>query len=372
MNRAYVYELQPNSKQQYIIDNTIGASRFIYNTYLSIRKDIDELLGIKISKNKCYELYNDIIKKGNPFLSEVDSLALCNSEINLERAYANYYRDKEVGYPKYKKRHKAKLSYTTNNQKGSIRVIDDRHIKLPKLGIVKINMHRSIPSDYVIKSATVTKNRNGKYSISVLLYKEKEVITKVEPNNVIGLDYSSAHLYVDSNNNTCTYNGYYRIHEEKLAKEQRKLSKCKIGSNNYIKQKHKKQKVDDKITNSRKDFLHKESKKLADSYDALIVEDIDLRNISQGLLLGKSTNDNGYGMFRYMLQYKLEQCGKYFIKVGKYYPSSKLCSTCGAKKDELSLNERVYFCDTCHTSIDRDYNAALNIRQEGIRILGIV
>ena len=373
MNKAYVYELLPNNKQQEIINKTTGCSRFIYNQYLAIKKDIYELLGISINKKQCYLLYNDIIKAAYPFLKEVDSLALCNSEINLDRAFSNFYRDKEVGYPKFKNKHKAKLRYTTNNQRGSIRVIDDKHIKLPKLGIVSINLHRSIPSDFTIKSATISKNRSSnKYSISILLESEEKEIIKVKPTKVLGLDYSSTHLYVDSDNNTCNYNRYYRANETKLAKEERKLSKCKLGSNNYYKQKIKKNKVDSKIANSRRDFLHKESKRLADTYDVIVVEDINLQNISQCLSLGKSTNDNGFGMFRNFLEYKLNDRGKYFIKVNKFFPSSKLCSNCGYKKDKLLLSERTYTCSNCHTIIDRDYNAALNIKYEGMRLLNLV
>ena len=370
MNRAYLYELLPNRKQKEQINNTIGAARFLYNFYRAFRKANYYFLGISVSKNKCYEIYNDHIKSGYSFLKEVDSLALANSEINLDRAFSNFYRDKKSGFPKFKCKHKAKLSYTTNNQKGSIRIIDNSHIKLPKLGIVKINLHRNIPLDFAIKSATITKTRKGKYIISILLYKEIE-IKKIKPKNILGLDYSSSSLYVDSNGNVANHTKHYRINESKLARETRKLSKCKLGSNNYKKQRARKNRIDEKVKNNRKDFLHKESRRLANFYDAIIVEDINLRNLSQTLSLGKSTSDNGFGMFRFFLQYKLEELGKHFIKIDKFFPSSKTCSSCGYKKKKLSLGDRIFKCNNCNTIIDRDYNAALNIRNEGIKILGL-
>ena len=371
MNRAYVYELKPNKLQQEQIDNTIGATRFIYNYYLAFKKELYELEGISINKGNCYKICNDFLKVAYPFLKDVDSLALAISEINLDRAFTNFFRDKKIGFPRFKSKEKAKLSYTTNNQKGSIRIIDENHIKIPKLGIVKINMHRSIPNEFIIKSATITKTRALKYSISILLEKEEIKVEKVKPNKILGIDYSSANLYVDSEFSTCDYNGYYKANEKKLKKEQRKLSNCERRSNNYEKQRQKVLRTHNKVSNSRKDFLHKETRKLANDYDAIIIEDINMQNISQALSLGKPTNDNGFGMFRSFLKYKLEEKGKHLIKVDKFYPSSKKCSSCGNIKDKLSLNTRIYICEACHTTIDRDYNAALNIKQEGIRLLSL-
>ena len=170
---------------------------------------------------------------------------------------------------------------------------------------------------------------------------------------------------------------YFRENQSKLIKAQKRLSR-KIGSKksetkskNYLKQLNKVNMVHTLIANQRKDFLHKKSRELANTYDVVVVEDIDMKNISQGLRLGKATMDNGYGYFRDLLKYKLERNGGALVKIDKWYPSTKTCSCCGNKVKSIPLGQRVYICDKCNTVIDRDYNAALNIKDEGIRTLGL-
>lgn len=210
--------------------------------------------------------------------------------------------------------------------------------------------------------------------LPVLFEYEEEIPVKTV-NKVLGLDYSSNSLYVDSNNHKCGMPHYFRENQSKLRREQRKLSR-RIGSkkdetksNNYLKQLNKVNRVHLKTANQRKDFLHKESRKLADEYDVICVEDINMQSISRCLKLGKATHDNGFGMFREMLKYKLEQNGGQLIKVGKWYPSTKTCNCCGNKVKSIPLGQRIYSCEKCGTVIDRDYNAALNIKDEGLRIL---
>ena len=161
---------------------------------------------------------------------------------------------------------------------------------------------------------------------------------------------------------------FYRNTEKKLAREQRKLSRCQKGSQNYKKQKKRVALCHEKTRNQRKDFQHKLSTSLAESYDAVCVEDLDLKGMAGGLHFGKGVHDNGYGRFLSMLEYKLEERGKYLIKVDRYFASSKICSACGKKKAELSLSERIYYCE-CGNRMDRDVNAAVNIMKEGRRIL---
>ena len=185
----------------------------------------------------------------------------------------------------------------------------------------------------------------------------------------IGLDYSSPDFYVDSDGNDAGVPHFYRTMEAKLAREQRRLSKMTKGSNNYAKQKIKVDKLHRKIANQRKDFCHKLSRKIANSYDAVCVEDIDLRAMSRSLNLGKSTTDNGFGMFRVFLQYKLERQGKYFVVIDKWFPSSKTCNHCGYINRELQLSDRVWVCPHCGEVILRDPNAAKNILEEGLGIL---
>jgi len=163
------------------------------------------------------------------------------------------------------------------------------------------------------------------------------------------------------------YPKYFRQAEEKLAREQRKLSHCVKGSRNYEKQKHKVAVIHEKVKNQRKDFLHKMSRRLADEYDGIGVEDIDLRAMSRSMHFGKSVMDNSFGMLRVMLSYKLEERGKELVKVDRFYPSSKRCSRCGRIKEDLQLSDRIYRCE-CGSIIDRDVNAAINIRMEAMRL----
>lgn len=308
------------------------------------------------------------LKSDYPYLREVDSLALCNAQCNLESAFSAFFARRSA-MPAFKKK-RARLAYTTNNVSDSIRIESGR-IRLPKAGFVRIKLHRPMPEGSVIKSVTVSCTGSGKYYASILVETTIETPPAHAIERVIGLDYSSKELYADSQGASPEYPRYYREGEEKLAKEQRKLSRKKKFSKNWYKQKRRVAKEHEKTANRRKDFLDKLSCKLANEYDAVVVESIDMKVMSQGLRLGKSTYDNGFGMFRNMLRYKLAGRGKYLIEVDKHYASSKLCSVCGYKNTELTLKDRIWKCPGCGTILDRDVNAAVNIRDEGIRILGI-
>lgn len=203
----------------------------------------------------------------------------------------------------------------------------------------------------------------------VSLCVEYRIEEKQTPSNkILGLDYSQHDFYVDSEGKKANYPHYYRKSEGKLKKLQKELSRKEVKSKNWIKQKKKITNLQKHIANQRLDWLHKESRYITDNYDAVIVEDLDLRNMSQCLKLGKNVHDNGFGMFRNFLQYKLEEQGKQLIKIDKWFPSSKMCHCCGSIKENLQLSDRWYVCD-CGYEADRDYNAALNIRDCGTRLL---
>lgn len=312
-------------------------------------------------------------KKDYPFLKEVDSLALANTQLHLQTAYINFFRDKKVGFPKFKSAKRSRRSYTTNNQNGTIALVGNG-IKLPKAGVVKAKIHRQPESYWTIKSATISQERDGIFYASVLYEYEASIKPVTSMDNVIGLDYKSDGLYVDSDGNTGSNHKYYRENHKKLARAQRKLSrmtgskKNEAKSNNYIKQLKKINKIHRHIANQRLDHLHKTSTEIANRYDVVCVENLNMRAMSnKGFGNGKATMDNGYGMFLGMLEYKLSDRGKYFVKVDKWYPSSQLCSCCG-RQQKLSIAERVYRC-SCGMRMDRDYNAAINIKNEGLRLL---
>ena len=227
-NKAYKFRLYPNKKQSILIDKTIGCARFIYNKMLNDK--IEHYKETKQRLNNTPAQY----KKEFEWLKEVDSLALANAQMNLQTAYRNFFKRPDVGFPKFKSKKRSRLSYTTNNQRGTIRIVDKSHIRLPKLKDIKIKIHREIQDTHIIKSATITKSATGKYYISILVeYEYEKPVVNLNKNNALGLDYSSHGFYVDSQNRKADYPKFYRNAQKKMAKEQRKLSLMKYESNNY-------------------------------------------------------------------------------------------------------------------------------------------
>lgn len=306
-------------------------------------------------------------KKEFEWLKEVDSLALANAQLNLNKAYKNFFRDKAMGFPKFKSKKSNHRSYTTNCVNGNIKV-ERGYMKLPKLGAVKIKQHRDVPDEYRLKSVTISRTPTGKYYASILYEYEKH-IELVEPEIIVGLDYSMKELFVSSDGTSAEYPKYYRQSLAKLKREQKKLSNCEKGSHNRTKQRIKVAKLHEKVANQRKDFLHKSSRQITNAVDVVCIEDLNMKGMSQALNFGKSVSDNGFGLFVSMLDYKLREQGKQVVKIDKWFPSSKKCSGCGEVKDALLLSERQYHCEACGITLNRDYNASLNIRSEGIRML---
>ena len=363
-NKAYKFRIYPNEEQKVLFAKTFGCVRFIYNQMLA-----DKIEYYKETKKK---LNNTPAQYKTEFewLKEVDSLALANAQMNLQKAYNNFFANPKIGFPKFKSKHKNRKSYTTNNQKGSI-TLENGYLKLPKAnGLIQVKQHRQIPSDYKIKSVTISQTPSGKYYASILFEYENQVQEKEDLTKFLGLDFSMKELYKDSNGNEPCYPKYYRKAEKRLKREQRKLSLMEKGSSNRNKQRIKVAKLHEKVANQRKDFLHKQSRQIANAYDCVCIENLDMKAMSQCLKFGKSVSDNGWGMFTVFLKYKLEEMGKRLVKIDKFYASSQLCNVCGYKNTETKdLSVREWFCPTCGTHHDRDVNAAINIRNEGMRIV---
>lgn len=353
---------------------TFGCCRKVYNLMLS-----DKIEGYKLT-GRFPVVTPAKYKKDYPYLKEVDSLALANKQMDLQVAFRNTFsksRKKKNGFPKFKSAKHSRKSYTTNNQKGTVAIIDNKYIKLPKIGKVKSVIHRIPDDSWVIKSATVSQESDGKYYISILF--EFDNIASpyaVDKTNAIGLDYASDGLYVDSNGKAGTNHKYYRESQDKLAKAQRKLSrmqgskKHEVKSNNYMNQLRKVNKIHRHIANQRLDNLHKISTEIANQYDIVCVESLNMKSMANhGFGNGKATLDNGYGMFLSMLEYKLADRKKYLIKVDKWFPSSQICHCCGTLHPEMkNLQIHTMECD-CGLTISRDQNAAINILNEGLRLL---
>lgn len=369
MNRAYRYRIYPSDIQKEQLEKTFGCCRFVYNAVLALQQrrhaDGEKYLTRINANNWC----NRELKAEYPWLREADKFALTNAVYALDSGFRRFF-DRQGGYPRFKSKRKSHRSYTTNYTNGNIRV-SANSIRLPKLGEVKAAVHREAPCGWILKSATVTEERDGTFYCSVLYECSAEGMIREERpgcTGAIGLDYKSDGLYMDSDGHVCRNPKYYRDSMELLAKRQRKLKNRKTGSKNYRKQQKKIAKLHRHTANQRKDFLHKESLSIAKTYDIVCVEDLDMRAMSnKGFGNGRATLDNGYGMFLNMLGYKLEERGKHLVRVDKWYASSQLCSSCG-RQHKMPLSVRTYRCE-CGMIMDRDKNAALNIRNEGLRLL---
>ena len=377
MNRAIKYRVYPTTEQSVMFAKTFGCCRKVYNLMLS-----DKIEGYKLT-GKFPMVTPAKYKAEYPYLKEVDSLALANKQLDLQEAFRNTFsksRKKNNGFPKFRSAKHSRKSYTTNNQKGTVAIIDNKYIKLPKVGKVKAVIHRIPDSSWTIRSATVSQESDGKYYISVLFEFCNAINTYVaDRTNAIGLDYASDGLYVDSNGNIGSNHKYYRESHYKLAKAQRRLSrmqgskKHEAKSKNYIKQLRKVNKIHRHIADQRLDNLHKISTEIANQYDVVCVESLNMRSMAnRGFGNGKATLDNGYGMFLSMLEYKLSDRNKYLVKVDKWFPSSQICHCCGTLHPEMkNLAIRIMRCN-CGLTISRDQNAAINILNEGLRLLAEV
>lgn len=388
-HRGIKYRIYPTDEQKGLIARTFGCSRFVYNRMLETSKNAYTKGEILCSRNKFNYLLTDL-KKTYAFLSEVDATALTSANDALAAAFSNFFA-KRAGFPKFHKK-KNFSSYTSKRiQKSNNIAIIDKAIKLPKLGMIKAKLHKLPDISWVIKSATVSKESDGKYYTSILFECDKPKNSYVaDVSNAVGLDYASNGLYVDSNGNIGSNHKFYRESYKKLIKAQRKLSRMinanilgykTIGNKRYPiynkelseckniqKQRLKIAKISRHVANQRLDNLHKLSTEIANQYDVVCVENLNMRSMAnKGFGNGKATLDNGYGMFLTFLEYKLYDRNKYFVKVDKWFPSSQICSYCG-NIQKIKLSDRVYKCD-CGSIIDRDHNAAINILKEGLRLL---
>lgn len=345
-NRSIRYRVYPTEKQQDILQQTFGCARLVFNETLLMHRGLYEAGMKTFSQMDMNNYCNRFMKENRPFLRNVDKFALTNSIYNAFAAFKNFFKGRNR-YPRRKSRKDTSQSYTTNCTNNNIAIIRHKKkssfIKLPKLGNVPAVLHRLPKSNWVIKNATITKESGNRYYVSLLFEFERKVPQNTAlptPENTLGLDYSSPEFYVDSNGNTAGVQHWYRLSQKRLSVEQRKLSHCTRGSHRYEKQKAKVNRISEKVANQRKDFCHQKSRKIANSYAAVCVEDIDLHAMAQSLHFGKAVSDNGFGMFRNFLKYKLEEQGKHYIVIDKWYPSTKTCRHCGHVNPDVALGQK--------------------------------
>lgn len=371
LNRAIKYRLKPTKEQIIFFEKNFGCSRFVWNQMLSVFKE-----NFNNHENVVIPTPASL-KKDYPFLKEVDSLALSNIQQRFNQTKNQFFKSlkgerkgEKLGFPKFKSKRQLKKTYTTNNQSGTI-AIQDNKIKLPKIGQVKAVIHRLPKEDWVLRSATISCDVDGCYYISILFDFEQKTELKSEVNSAIGIDYTSNGFGITNFGDQLKYSNHFYENQEKLALEQQKLSRKSLHSKSWCRQLKRINKIHKKISNQRKDFSHKLSYLLAEEFDLVAVEGMNMKNIAQSLNLGKATNDNGFGMFRGFLKYKLAERGKHYYEVNQFTPTSTVCSYCGAYHKDIvnSLAVRSWTCPDCGTHHDRDVNAAKNILQHGLNAL---
>ena len=317
-----------------------------------------------VSKTDCNNYCNRELKKEYEWLKEVDKFALMNAIYNMDSAYQKFFKE-HAGYPKFKSKHDNHKSYTTNFTNGNIAVdFESGKIKLPKLGKMKAKLHREF--DGQIKSATISQVTSGKYYVSVLVETEHKELQHTSCNT--GLDLGIKDLCITSDGKKHENPGIIRKHEKKLAKLQRQLSHKEKGSNNYYKQRRKIALCHEKITNTRKNNLHKISYQIISENQVIVSENLQIKNMVKNRHLAKSISDVSWHELTRQLEYKAAWNGRQYIKIDTFYASSQLCSACGYKNMATKdLSVREWICPVCGAKHDRDINAAKNILAEGLR-----
>ena len=359
IRRAYKYRIYPNSEQKQYFAKCFGCVRFFYNMSLSDMNDIYE--ATKEFENITPASY----KEDYPFLKEVDSLALANAQLNRNTAFKAFFRGLNK-FPKYKSKRNDQ-SYTTNNQKDSVKLSDNsRYISIPKCKRIRIKKHRDFVG--IIKSVTISKTCDDKYYISLLVETDIKPLPKTD--KAIGLDLGVKDLVIDSNGFKYKNHKYLAKSETKLTREQRKLSHMLVGSSNRNKQRIKVAKIYRKIINQRNDYLHKLSKHIIIENQVICVEDLKVNKMTKDNDYNKSIIDASMSRLLTMLAYKASWYDRTIIKIPSDYPSSQLCSSCGYKNSIMkNLYIRKWTCPKCGSIHDRDINAANNILSKGIEIL---
>lgn len=364
MLKSYRYELCPSADQKKAMDGMFGSVRFIYNLALET-KIAAYKKGVNIS---CFELINQLpdLKRECEWLYNSPSQSLCHAISHLEDAYTNFFKGRSK-FPSFKSK-KGKQSF--HIQQGTKADWTKREVFLPKLKWLKMIVSRKFDGE--IRNATVSKTKTGKYFVSILVQDGKDLPEKkpIQRETTIGIDVGLTHFATLSDgtkidNPRFLQHSLKRLRIEKRTLQRRYKKGAPEQSKGFLKQKLVVAKLYEKIANQRKDFLHKLTTAIVKQFDTIVLEDLNIKGMVQNKNLSRAISDVGWGEFERQIAYKCEWYGNNFLQIGRFEPSSKICSSCGKHKGDLKLSERSWTC-VCGITHDRDLNAALNIRNFGI------
>lgn len=375
-HKAYKIRLYPNKEQEILINKTFGCTRFVYNYFLDQWNTTYTSTGKGLTYNKCSAMLPALKKEADTiWLKEVDAIALQSSVKDLGDSFRRFFK-KQNDRPNFKSKSHDKKSYTTKFTQNNIELLNKK-IKLPKLGLVNFRKNKKLNVGGKIIKVTVSKTSTNKYFASIVV--ETETKRLKNTNSTVGIDLGITDFAILSTGEKYDNNKFTSEQEKRLKKEQRKLSKkseiakskhIKLSdSKNYQKQKIVVAKLHEKVANQRYDYLHKLSTTIIKNHDIIVLEDLNVKGMMKNHKLSKSISDVSWSSFVRMLEYKADWYGRVIIKIDRWYPSSQLCSSCDHHDGKKPLNIRKWTCSNCGTIHDRDINAALNIKKEGLRLL---
>lgn len=362
MYKAYKYRIYPTSEQETLLSKSFGCARWFWNYALNLCQQTYRNTGKGLSRGYIQGLLPNL-KKEYEWLKQPYSQCLQVVALNLSTAYKNFF-EKRAMLPRFKSKHgRQSISYPQNVK------FDGDYINLPKIGLVYCQRHRYFEG--TLKTVTVSRNPDGKYFVSILVDDGKSNPELVPVDKAVGIDVGLTHFAITSDGSKFDNPRFFVKHQRNLKRKQQKLSKKKKGSKNRNRARLKVAKVHAKIARCREDFLHKLSRKIVNENQVIAGENLNIKGLVKNHNLAKAVHDVGWGMFCTMLKYKAEGEGKQYIEIERWFPSSKTCHVCLNRVDNLSLDVRAWTCKHCGTHHDRDVNAAINIRNEALRILAL-
>ena len=361
MIKAFKYRIYPNRSQEILFSKTFGCVRLIWNANVASFNSYDKDINPKPNIIQKSDLVLD-----RPWLSEVSAAAIQQKVMDFKETVKQYFskmRKKRINKPSFKKKNNTQ-SYRLPNQK--FRIEEDR-IRLEKIGWVKVVIDRNIPDNGKILSCTISKNQANQYYVSIIV--DCEIVKKPKTNKEVGIDLGIKEFATLSDGVVIDNPKYLRENQSKISRIQRHMSRKVKGSRRWHKNRIRIARLHNKISNKRLWFLHNMTTYLVDNYDTICIEDLNVSGMVKNHKLANSISDASFSLFRSILEYKCKWYGKTLSIIDRFYPSSKTCSFCGWKKDDLSLSDRIFICENCGAKIDRDLNAALNIKRVGVDIL---